>query len=181
MTTLWQDVVYGFRMLTKEARVHGDRGAVAGIGHRREHGNFQPGEHGAAQLAGLSRSQPPGNDRDNAARASRDDRGRDGHRLHGVERTKPELRRTGSDRYSRARLRGGRERHRGGATRTAKRSAQRCFRFWVSRPILGRIFTEEEDPIGTPARVMLISYRLWQRRYASDPNIAGKTIQMGRR
>ena len=48
------------------------------------------------------------------------------------------------------------------------------------RPILGRIFTEEEDPIGTPAPVMLISYRLWQRRYASDPNIAGKTVHRGR-
>ncbi len=47
------------------------------------------------------------------------------------------------------------------------------------RPLLGRTFTEDEDPIGAPAPVLLISYRLWQRRFASDPNIAGKTIRTG--
>ena len=47
------------------------------------------------------------------------------------------------------------------------------------RPLLGRTFTEEEDPIGAPARVLLISQRLWQRRFASDPGIVGKTIPMG--
>src|SRR5271169_3605206 len=39
-------------------------------------------------------------------------------------------------------------------------------------PLLGRTFTEDEDPVGAPARVLLISNRLWQRRFASDPNIA---------
>jgi len=47
------------------------------------------------------------------------------------------------------------------------------------RPLLGRTFTEDEDAIGSPAPVLLISHRLWQRRFASDPNIAGKTIRMG--
>ncbi len=41
-------------------------------------------------------------------------------------------------------------------------------------PILGRSFLPQEDsPGGTP--VVLISSELWQRRYASDPHIAGKT------
>src|SRR6202161_4818697 len=46
-------------------------------------------------------------------------------------------------------------------------------------PLLGRTFTADEDAIGAPAPVLLISHRLWQRRFASDPNIAGKTIRMG--
>ncbi len=48
------------------------------------------------------------------------------------------------------------------------------------RPLLGRTFTEEEDPVGTPAPVLLISHGLWQRRFASDPNVINKTIRSGR-
>ncbi len=48
------------------------------------------------------------------------------------------------------------------------------------RPLLGRTFTEDEDPIGAPAHVLLISHRLWQRRFASDPNIVNKTIRLSR-
>jgi putative ABC transport system permease protein len=47
------------------------------------------------------------------------------------------------------------------------------------RPLLGRTFTEDEDAIGSPAPVLLISHRLWQRRFASDPNVVGKTIRTG--
>jgi putative ABC transport system permease protein len=47
------------------------------------------------------------------------------------------------------------------------------------RPLLGRTFTADEDAIGAPAPVLLISHRLWQRRFASDRNIAGKTIRTG--
>jgi predicted permease len=46
------------------------------------------------------------------------------------------------------------------------------------RPLLGRTFTEEEGAIGSPAPVLLISYRLWQRRFGADPNIVDKTIQL---
>ena len=42
------------------------------------------------------------------------------------------------------------------------------------RPVLGRNFTPEEDvPNGPP--VALMSYGLWQSRFARDPNIVGKT------
>ena len=47
-------------------------------------------------------------------------------------------------------------------------------------PVLGRTFTDDEDPIDTPARVILISHRLWQRRFAADPNIVNRTIQVER-
>ena len=42
-------------------------------------------------------------------------------------------------------------------------------------PIMGRQFREDEDKPGAPPVVML-SYGIWQRRYASDPAIVGKTI-----
>lgn len=45
------------------------------------------------------------------------------------------------------------------------------------RPLIGRVFTEEEDRTGTP--VVLISYSLWQRRYQGDRNLLDKTILMG--
>src|SRR5262249_36298280 len=44
--------------------------------------------------------------------------------------------------------------------------------------ILGRTFTEEEDrPRG--GRTVVLSGGLWQRRFGSDPAIAGKTIVLG--
>ena len=45
---------------------------------------------------------------------------------------------------------------------------------------LGRTFTPEEDMPGYEPRV-LISYRLWQGQYGSDPTIVGKTIQLNGR
>ncbi|HYL67844.1 MAG TPA: ABC transporter permease, partial [Candidatus Limnocylindria bacterium] len=42
-------------------------------------------------------------------------------------------------------------------------------------PILGRSFTQEEDRPGAPP-VVVISAELWQRRFASDPNILGQVI-----
>jgi len=44
------------------------------------------------------------------------------------------------------------------------------------KPLLGRIFTEEEDRTGV--RVVLIGYGLWQSRYGGDPNIIGRAILM---
>ncbi|HYL73133.1 MAG TPA: ABC transporter permease [Bryobacteraceae bacterium] len=44
------------------------------------------------------------------------------------------------------------------------------------QPILGRVFTAAEDPIDAPAPVMVISHRLWQRRFASDPNVLSKAV-----
>lgn len=44
-------------------------------------------------------------------------------------------------------------------------------------PFLGRNFTEQEDRPNGP-KVALISYALWQGRFARDPNIAGKIISI---
>ncbi len=43
-------------------------------------------------------------------------------------------------------------------------------------PMLGRTFRPEEETPGTKA--VVLSYRLWERRFASDTSIAGKTIVM---
>ena len=43
-------------------------------------------------------------------------------------------------------------------------------------PILGRTFTDGEDRTG--AAVVVISHALWQRRYAGDPNVVGRTLLM---
>ncbi len=45
------------------------------------------------------------------------------------------------------------------------------------QPMLGRPFLPDEDRAGG-ARVALLSHSLWQRYYASDPNIVGKTISL---
>jgi putative ABC transport system permease protein len=46
------------------------------------------------------------------------------------------------------------------------------------RPLLGRTFTEEEARDGLP--VVILGYEFWQRRFAADPQIVGKTIQLAR-
>lgn len=45
-------------------------------------------------------------------------------------------------------------------------------------PAMGRSFFPEEDQFGRH-RVVLLSYSLWQRRYGGDPNIVGRTIDIG--
>lgn len=42
------------------------------------------------------------------------------------------------------------------------------------QPALGRAFTEEEARTG--ARVLVLSHSVWENRFASDPNILGKTV-----
>jgi macrolide transport system ATP-binding/permease protein len=51
--------------------------------------------------------------------------------------------------------------------------------FWTVlavKPLLGRIFTEEEDTRGS--RVAVISYSLWQRRFGASPDVLGRKIML---
>ncbi len=51
--------------------------------------------------------------------------------------------------------------------------------FWSvlgSQPMLGRVFTEDEDLKG--ARVVVISHGLWQRRFGGSPGIVGRKISL---
>ena len=44
-------------------------------------------------------------------------------------------------------------------------------------PIMGRVFTPQEDVPNGP-RVVILGYGLWQRRYGGDPGIVGRAIQI---
>jgi putative ABC transport system permease protein len=44
------------------------------------------------------------------------------------------------------------------------------------RPLLGRMFTADEERPET--RAIVLSYRLWQRRYGGDPNLVGNAVTM---
>jgi predicted permease len=44
------------------------------------------------------------------------------------------------------------------------------------QPWKGRVFTKDEDQDGNPAPVMILSYPFWQRRFAGDPNILGRKV-----
>ena len=45
------------------------------------------------------------------------------------------------------------------------------------RPLLGRPFTAEEDRPGGP-NVLLLSYGLWERLFAKDPAVVGRTLRL---
>ena len=42
------------------------------------------------------------------------------------------------------------------------------------QPMLGRVFSPTDDEIDHPAPLVILSYGLWQGRFAADPNIVGK-------
>jgi len=52
------------------------------------------------------------------------------------------------------------------------------FRLLGGGPIVGRSFTEEEDRAG--ARLVVLGYGLWQRRFAGDPAVLGRTLAIDR-
>jgi putative ABC transport system permease protein len=46
------------------------------------------------------------------------------------------------------------------------------------QPMLGRVFTPDEDRNGSPAPVAVLSYNFWQRRFGGDRQIVGKTMRL---
>jgi len=49
------------------------------------------------------------------------------------------------------------------------------------KPIMGRTFAADEDKTPGAAAVVVLGHGLWQRRFAADPNIVGKTIELNGR
>lgn len=46
-------------------------------------------------------------------------------------------------------------------------------------PVLGRVFTEAEAPLGpAPPRVAVLTNRFWQRRFAGQANVIGQTLRL---
>src|SRR5215813_5147227 len=54
------------------------------------------------------------------------------------------------------------------------------FSLFKVNPIIGRTFTDEETLPGR-FRVVVLSHSMWQNRFASDPNVSGRTIQLNGR
>src|SRR4051794_21089285 len=54
------------------------------------------------------------------------------------------------------------------------------FNVFQTKPILGRVFQPEEDLPNANHEVVL-SHGAWMRRFGSDPNIVGKSIQLDRK
>src|SRR5687767_5377224 len=46
------------------------------------------------------------------------------------------------------------------------------------KPVLGRVFTRDEDKPGA-ASVIVLSHGFWQRRFGGDPNIIGREVNIG--
>jgi putative ABC transport system permease protein len=54
------------------------------------------------------------------------------------------------------------------------------FRTLGVHPIIGRTFTDAEDVVDQVAPVVVISHRMWQRRFLGDPAIVGRTLTLDR-
>ena len=54
------------------------------------------------------------------------------------------------------------------------------FRVLDVKPLHGRTFTHQEDVPNGPA-VVVLGHDLWQRLYGGDPNVLGRSIQLGSR
>jgi predicted permease len=46
------------------------------------------------------------------------------------------------------------------------------------QPVLGRVLAADENPVDTTARVLLISSRFWQRRFNGNRNVIGQTLHV---
>src|SRR5690349_11901298 len=51
------------------------------------------------------------------------------------------------------------------------------FRLLGTKPLLGRVFTPDDDTRAN-GKVAILSYGLWQHRYGGDPNIVGQTVTL---
>jgi len=49
------------------------------------------------------------------------------------------------------------------------------------KPVMGRAFAPDEDGAPGAHPVVVLGHSLWQRRFASDPNIVGKTLRLNNR
>jgi putative ABC transport system permease protein len=67
---------------------------------------------------------------------------------------------------------------------TGSGAAQHCWAYWVTpntfrflgvRPLLGRVFTDDDGKPGAPP-VVILSYKTWQGKFGRDPGIIGKTL-----
>jgi predicted permease len=61
---------------------------------------------------------------------------------------------------------------------TGGRVSANLFPMLGAAPLAGRLFSEDEDRLSS--RIVVLSYGLWQRRYARDPKVLGRAILLNR-
>ena len=61
-------------------------------------------------------------------------------------------------------------------TQTAEMSAS-AFRVTSTKPLIGRVLLESDEQAGAPP-VVLLGYDVWQTRFAGDPRVVGRTVQL---
>jgi putative ABC transport system permease protein len=57
----------------------------------------------------------------------------------------------------------------------SSRVSTNYFQIFGAKPLLGRAFLPEDELASAP-RTILLSYRLWQRRFGGDPGVVGRTL-----
>jgi macrolide transport system ATP-binding/permease protein len=57
----------------------------------------------------------------------------------------------------------------------SSRVSTNFFQIFGAKPLLGRAFLPEDELASAP-RTILLSYRLWQRRFGGDPGVIGQTL-----
>lgn len=62
-------------------------------------------------------------------------------------------------------------------TRNGEYVSGNFFRTFGVQPWIGRLFTDEDDQEGAPP-VAVMSYRIWQQKYGSDPSVVGAGYQI---
>ena len=62
---------------------------------------------------------------------------------------------------------------------TADRISSSLFDVLGVQPVLGRVFTTEEEQFGHQA--VILSYGLWQRRFGGTPSVLGQTVNLDRK
>ena len=53
-----------------------------------------------------------------------------------------------------------------------------AFKIAPARPVLGRVLVESDERAGAPP-VVVLGHDVWTRRFESDPQIVGRTVQLG--
>ena len=171
MDTFLQDLRYAVRTLVKNPGFAALTVTCLALGHRRQQHHLQRRRHrrhpaaavSRARSAGLAGDDPPG-ERDRRAATCRTSICRTGRHAHArfadiAAVSGRSLTLSDGDEPERF----------NGATVTWN-----MFPMLGIQPILGRQIRAEEDTPGGP-RVVLLSHGVWQRRYAADPSIIGRS------
>src|SRR6185295_9207553 len=57
------------------------------------------------------------------------------------------------------------------------RVSERFFDVWSVAPVVGRVFSADEQKPGGP-NVVLLSFGFWRQRFGGDPGVVGKSLDL---